>query len=50
VVEALHHLGEEVSRVAASSHQTSQIVVDLGYLASTLNEWVARFDVGDDQT
>jgi methyl-accepting chemotaxis protein len=47
VVEALHNLSVEVDRVAASSHQTTAIVVDLGHLAQTLNDLVALFDLGE---
>ena len=43
VVEALHDLSAEVSRVAASSQQTAQVVADLGHLANTLNELVSLF-------
>jgi methyl-accepting chemotaxis protein len=50
VVEALNNVSEEVSRVAASSEQTSRIVVDLGHLASTLNDLVALFELGDETT
>jgi methyl-accepting chemotaxis protein len=47
VVEALHNLNAEVSRVAASSTQTSGVVADLRYLSNVLNELVTLFDLGD---
>jgi methyl-accepting chemotaxis protein len=46
VVEALHDLNAQVSRVAASSHQTARVVADLSHLANTLNELVASFNLG----
>jgi len=47
VVVALQDLSQDVSRVAASSNQTAQVVAALGDLSETLNQLVARFDLGD---
>jgi methyl-accepting chemotaxis protein len=48
VVEALHNLNAEVSRVAASSKQAVQIVTDLGQLSDALDEPVAMFELAPD--
>lgn len=48
VVEALVNLRAEVTRVAASSDQTSRIVADLAQLSDALDEMVALFELESD--